>query len=258
VERIFSSLYSYNKGAWALHQLRLQLGDSSFFKAIRNYLNDTRLSYNFSHTALLREHFEAQYGQSLKNYFAIWVEQKEIPAYQVYWWQEDNGEVSIRVLMNTKNDTIANCTLPLPFEWSEQWDGKADSSFIIKPQFADQVFHFKTSKKLKRVSLDPNANILATINCEQQAVSGMQAATKIQVLPNPASDFIYINAQANSLVSVYFYSLDGKLVAMQNLEKNATLLGITKCSIQALPVGFYVIRMVSSEGNNYFSELLKK
>ena len=69
VNRIFNSSLSYNKGAYVLHTLRWKVGDTAFFKGVRNYLNDPALAYGFARTADLKRHIEATSGQNLTEFF---------------------------------------------------------------------------------------------------------------------------------------------------------------------------------------------
>ena len=62
-ELIFQTRTSYEKGAMLLHMLRWCVGDDDFFATIRNYLNDSTLSYGYAHTEDLIRHFELQTGR---------------------------------------------------------------------------------------------------------------------------------------------------------------------------------------------------
>jgi aminopeptidase N len=56
VNRIFSSRLSYDKGAMVLEMLRFKMGDTMFFKQLRNYLADTNLAYKYAVTTDLITH----------------------------------------------------------------------------------------------------------------------------------------------------------------------------------------------------------
>lgn len=62
---------SYEKGAWILHMLRRQLGDSTFWKGIRNYYN-TYAGKNAT-TADLEKIFEEVSGKDLGQFFRQWL-----------------------------------------------------------------------------------------------------------------------------------------------------------------------------------------
>jgi len=81
--RIFSSNFSYRKGAWVLHQLRHFVGDTTFFDILANY----RAAFAFS--AATTDDFaavaSATYGQDLAWFFDQCVYQDGAPAYAYGW-----------------------------------------------------------------------------------------------------------------------------------------------------------------------------
>ncbi|MDP1661919.1 MAG: M1 family metallopeptidase [Phycisphaerales bacterium] len=78
--RIFSSAFSYNKGAWALHMLRHSMGDTAFFDALRAYRAANL--YSTATTAQFQAVCESFHGSSLDWYFQPWVYGIGAPTYQ--------------------------------------------------------------------------------------------------------------------------------------------------------------------------------
>jgi len=87
MSRIFSSTYSYNKGAWVLHMLRHVVGDSTFFAILdayrQQYGGKAATTDDFATVA------SAVSGRNLTPFFNQWVFQKGAPTYQ-YGWQSVN------------------------------------------------------------------------------------------------------------------------------------------------------------------------
>lgn len=83
VGRIFSTNFSYRKGAWVLHQLRHVVGETTFFQILADY----RAAYEGS--AATTDEFaavaSATYGQDLTWFFDEWVYQVGAPAYRFGW-----------------------------------------------------------------------------------------------------------------------------------------------------------------------------
>jgi hypothetical protein len=83
VSRIFSSNFSYRKGAWVLHQLRHVVGDATFFQILADY----RAAYEGS--AATTDDFTASasaaFGQDLTWFIDEWVYQSGAPAYRFAW-----------------------------------------------------------------------------------------------------------------------------------------------------------------------------
>jgi methionine-rich copper-binding protein CopC len=83
MNRIFSSAYSYNKGAWVLHQLRRIVGDQAFFEGLREYRR------RFEGSAATTTDFAATMsfvsGRDLSNYFQQWVMGVGAPDFAFGW-----------------------------------------------------------------------------------------------------------------------------------------------------------------------------
>lgn len=72
-----SSLTFYQKGCWALHVLKEQVGEEAFKIAVKNYL----LKYEFKNvdTSDFIKEVEQASGQELKEFVKIWLENVELP-----------------------------------------------------------------------------------------------------------------------------------------------------------------------------------
>ncbi len=92
VNRIFDSRLSYAKGGMLLHMLRKKLGDDNFFQAIKNYLADPDISFNFANTNQLKTHFENVSGVDLTDFFNNWFYGEGYPLYEVVFYQDTNNE----------------------------------------------------------------------------------------------------------------------------------------------------------------------
>jgi aminopeptidase N len=82
----------YRKGAWVLHMLRYQIGDSAFFQTLRNY----GMTHRYSHalTADLRYIAETQSGLDLGHFFDQWVYQGGQPDFLYSYWSTPSGSGS--------------------------------------------------------------------------------------------------------------------------------------------------------------------
>ncbi len=80
---------SYNKGAWVLHLLRGEVGDSAFFRGIRRYYA------TFRDSSVLSEDFERVMeraaGRDLRWFFRQWLYQPGYPRLDVTWRTDAAG-----------------------------------------------------------------------------------------------------------------------------------------------------------------------
>lgn len=81
-ERLFAS-DSYIKGAWLAHMLRRQLGDATFYRALRTYLE------RYEGRAASRAEFETVIsevaGQDMRPLFDYWLDRRDLPTLDVTW-----------------------------------------------------------------------------------------------------------------------------------------------------------------------------
>ncbi len=107
VNRIFNFDLSYKKGAMLLRMLRWRLGDSLFFKGIRDYLTDPSLQYNFARTKDLQRHLEEASGQSLTDFFNQWFYGKGFPSFAVQWnWSKN--KLQLQIQQTTSNASVSS------------------------------------------------------------------------------------------------------------------------------------------------------
>jgi len=75
----------YQRGAMVVSMLRKLAGDTKFFQACQNYLNDPALAYKSATTDDLKNHFEAVFGYDLDVFFTDYIYGTGNPAYDVKW-----------------------------------------------------------------------------------------------------------------------------------------------------------------------------
>ena len=87
---------SYNKGAWVLHMLRGVVGDSAFWRGIRDYYRTFRDSSVTS--ADFQRVMERAWGGPLDWFFAQWLRQPGYPRLEVAWgWDAAAGRATLDV-----------------------------------------------------------------------------------------------------------------------------------------------------------------
>ncbi|MFQ5690282.1 MAG: M1 family metallopeptidase [Gemmatimonadota bacterium] len=74
---------NYQKGAWILHMLRGEVGDSAFYGAVRRYYHDFR--HRNACTADLRHAMETESGEHLGWFFDQWLREPGYPQLRIEW-----------------------------------------------------------------------------------------------------------------------------------------------------------------------------
>ncbi|MGE5679990.1 MAG: M1 family aminopeptidase [Bacillota bacterium] len=159
---IFNGNRSYAKGAVVLHMLRGITGDSTFFKILREYLNDPKLAYNVAITQDFEAVAERVYGQSLKYFFDEWIFGENYPQYSFTWSSKSNAgtsQLSINLSQKT-NSNPAFFTMPVQFKVSTNL---GDTLITVMNNSQSQDFLITINGNPTAVSIDPNNLILKDI-----------------------------------------------------------------------------------------------
>jgi len=85
VNRIFNFETTYARAALVLHMLRGVVGDSTFFKILRTYNQDSRYAYNVASTSDFQAIADSVSGQNLTYFFDQWIYGQGLPYYTYSW-----------------------------------------------------------------------------------------------------------------------------------------------------------------------------
>ncbi|MXV14373.1 M1 family metallopeptidase [Hufsiella ginkgonis] len=145
---------SYEKGAWTLHMLRRKLGDKQFWEGIRTYYKLYR--DRNADTDDLRRVFEKISGTDLKPFFTQWLYRPGSPKLAVKWeYDSQKKDITLRVTQ-TQADLY-----DVPLEFSLPGDMKPRT---MQLRNRTTVVRIAAAKAPGTIRIDPNVNLLATIN----------------------------------------------------------------------------------------------
>lgn len=166
LNRIFSGTFTYNKGGWALHQLRHVMGDAAFFQALAQY----RAAYQGS--AAVTDDFvavcSAVAGQDLTWFFRQWIYGIGAPQYQYGWTNATiNGQPYLRLsVAQTQDSTWPGGGAPLgyfrmPVDVRITTAGGSTTS-LVNNAARQQWFLIPVTQAVTGIALDPDTWILET------------------------------------------------------------------------------------------------
>jgi aminopeptidase N len=262
VARIFNGDYSYLKGAWVLHQLRYQMGDTLFFKAIKNYIQSPAIAYGYTNTEILKQNIEQVWDKNVNTYFKIWYQGKEIPELKIKWYQNTENKLSVKIqFISNQNDELF-WAMKLPFRISKYIDGGILKDSLIYFNFTsnNQTFEINLPEKIDIVYFDPECWFLVRKDVQHTPEAGFNTNAPIQIFPNPVHDFIYFNQQQYHITQFKFYDVMGKMVYQTN--ENSTFISsnfsntIGRLDISFLHNGIYFVNIINAE-NNTIQKLIK-
>jgi aminopeptidase N len=152
---------SYQKGGWVLHMLRRQLGDSIFWKGIRNYYSIYCGKNADTHDLQLV--FEKVSGKNLSTFFKQWLYGPGIPKLDVQWnYLAKEKKVSLTVKQQQEN--VFSFPLEILLK-GESGSGQPAGVKISKPE---ETFTIQVKEKIASVILDPNVSLLFEGNVSEK------------------------------------------------------------------------------------------
>jgi aminopeptidase N len=152
----------YQKGGWVLHMLRGVVGDSLFFKGVREYYE--KFKYKNAETADLQAVFEDVTGENLDWFFDEWVYTGTgRPRYEYSWKFEDfPGTAAHTVKVQLKQVQTDRDIYKMPVKISIITT-LGEKDFTVFNEQRDQTFIFTTDATPKEVNIDKDGWILKKI-----------------------------------------------------------------------------------------------
>ncbi|MGB0404173.1 MAG: M1 family aminopeptidase [Salibacteraceae bacterium] len=239
---LFSSRYTYNKGALALHALRWICGDDAFFSGVRNYLNDPLLEYSFARTTDLQRHLEATSNLDLTEQFADWVYGQNCPRYSLAW-RISGGSIVFNLdqIMSNPVDSFFEMTVPIGV-----YEGGKRHDYLF-PFDNNNMSMVRPIKFMPdSVVIDPDLWICSTLKNVTEGIhknvtvgeyeNGQQSI----IYPNPAKNeisIVWLNALGSN-TEVLIYDIMGKKMGESIVSKGELN---TQIDLSNYPRGTYQI-----------------
>ena len=155
---LFSSMV-YNKGAWVLHMLRKEVGDTNFFTILKQYFETFK--YKNASTFDFKNVCESVCRRDLTKFFNEWILKGEGIIKLQYDWtaNEKSNETELVLNLEQKQDGYDTYNFPLDIKIIYT-DGSSEiKSTYIKSKA--QKISFALNQKPKEIVLDPDKWLLA-------------------------------------------------------------------------------------------------
>jgi len=188
MNRIFSSTYTYRKGAWALHQLRHVIGDEDFFATLAQYRalfeGGAATTDDFAAVA------SAVSGVDLTRFFQQWVYGIGAPAY-AYGWQNVtiSGQNYLKLhVRQTQDATWPGGGAPagvfaMPVDLKVDYVG-GNHSVVINNDARSEHFVIPIPGPATAVTLDEFNWILNTAKASEAYINGPAKLVAASPLPD--------------------------------------------------------------------------
>jgi drug/metabolite transporter (DMT)-like permease len=244
----------YSKGAWVLHTLRGMIGDSAFFRSLRDYLASYRM--RSAVTSDLQAVVERNCGMRLGHFFDAWVYGEGYPVY-AFSWAHFGDSLSVRVFQQ-QSSSWPTYAMPLPFR---AFGEGGDTTFVLRDSLRVQSFRVPFPWAPDSVKLDPDGWILKKTAPPPLHIAssgdGPLAFRLDQNYPNPFNPATVIGFELPrpGPVKLVVYDLLGRRVA--TLLEGARAAGHHEVLFDAsgLPSGVYLCRL-AAEGSSAVRKMI--
>jgi hypothetical protein len=158
-----SQAIGYGKLVMVLNMLRLELGDTIFLKALREFF----ITQKFRHAGFdtLRGHFEAASGKKLEVFFRQWVRAKGAPELELadaaYENFQDEYRLTLNILQKQKRP-LFNLTLPVAV-WVEGSDKPHIQNLTLQSK-SNQTLRVFVPGKPQAILLDPYTDVFRRLD----------------------------------------------------------------------------------------------
>ncbi|MHC4130301.1 MAG: M1 family aminopeptidase, partial [Planctomycetota bacterium] len=169
--RIFSSNFSYRKGAWVVHQLRHVVGDQNFFDILAAYAYRAAFEYGSAITGDLRHVAEGVYGSDLAWFFDEWVYDIGAPAYESAWQAHEIGGTEYIELYIAQVQSPSYPIFTMPLDVVMTTTG-GDATQVVWNDAEAEHFLFEVPGDVLSLELDPDDWTLHTSNTTTSFVQG--------------------------------------------------------------------------------------
>ncbi len=218
-KEIFNSARSYKKGAMVLHMLRGIVGDTTFFKIMKEYANEPGLAYNVATTEDFQRIAERVYGHNLNYFFQEWIYGENYPKYMFGWSAQEisgtNYTLRLRAIQNSNTNPLF-FTMPVQIKYTTPLETKTVTVFN---SMQDEAWEIPVKGQPLSVMFDPNNWILKDIVGIIPPDSVAKIPTSFvlsQNYPNPfnLSTVISYKLPVAGFVSLKVYDALGREVAI--------------------------------------------
>ncbi|MCC6370808.1 MAG: T9SS type A sorting domain-containing protein [Bacteroidia bacterium] len=243
--RIFDDRLSYTKGAIFLHMLRWKLGDDIFFKSLKNYLNDRKLSFGFVRTPDLKKHFEFASGQNLDRFFDQWFYKQGYPQYTVKWLYTNNV-VSVTLDQSQSHNSVAFFEMPVQLKLAGPLK---DSLVVLNHTVSGQTFTLPVSFKVTDIAFDPEYWLLSANNTVLNLNENLLKDVSVKIYPNPAGEYLIMDGFSTGVKPQRVDVFDGvgRLVYSETDFNDFT--GKAIINVLSLKSGTYVLVVNTNVGS---------
>jgi len=243
VGRIFSKRLTYDKGSAVIHTLRFILGDTLFFKGLKEFQS----TFAFSTASINDFHIsmETTANTSLYDYFNQWLYGEGYPVYSAEYFS-NGSNLFLKVTHVTSSPVTPLFKTPLEIKCTS---ASGDTTIRININQNTNTFVIPTNKIVTGLSIDPNNWLLNKDDVIVEnpslislAIDNLDLENNTLIYPNPSNDWVSIENNAINDGHYTLREMSGKVLQSGSMNKKAQL------NIASLATGVYLVEIVTPQG----------
>jgi aminopeptidase N len=254
VNRIFDGRLSYYKGSHLLYMLRLKLGDTVFFNALKQYQKDPKVIYGFARTADLKRNLEQVSGKNLTEFFNDWYSGQGYPTYNVEWNPIGSSHVRIKINQTTSHSSVNFFEGRIPVKLK---NATQQTTILLDNTSNGQEFLENIGFTPDSIFVDPEYWLISKNNTVTKVPDNITTPNSIKLYPNPIQNQFSIWLRNFSAANAYItlYNAAGQLLLQR---KTPLVNGSEYVEIPSayLPKGMYTLRITAGDFK-YTRKLIK-
>jgi aminopeptidase N len=149
----------YDKGAWALHMLRWEIGDKAFFNSLRNYFE--KYKYKNASTEDFKKICEETSGKNLVQFFKQWIyEGDNVPRIGYRWGEKNETDSTYTITLKLKEIQKGYSDYDLPIEFLLKSESGKTITEKVRLNSIEEDFKFTVGFVPIEVIPDPDNRLL--------------------------------------------------------------------------------------------------
>ena len=195
MDKIFNpSVYIYDRGAMFVNMLRVLVGDTAFFRGVKNYQTDPLLQGKNAYTDDVRRHMEATSGYDLTEFFNDWIYNKGVARYNGAKWNTSGSNTILYLPQTTQYTTNSHFNMPLVIKLSRTsptkdttiivYDDNGIINYIndgVLTSSGTNTVQFKLSFVPTTVTFDPGNDLIASATFTKDAGLMLLATNTVEL-----------------------------------------------------------------------------
>lgn len=227
VNRIFSGRLSYSKGAYVLRMLKWILGDEAFFQAIKEYVNQPTLIYNYAKTPDFAASLLASTGQDFTEFLNDWVYNEGYPTYTIKW-KQNGSKIILKASQSQSHSSVSFFEMALPIKLR----GASGQTAYLKLNNTanDQFFEEEVDFTVTSVEFNYDYQVLernSTVAKDLSLSTENAVKNSLFITPNPVKNQLHLHGISGA-TPYEILTADGRILMRGTLKKEIEVTPLTK------------------------------